>query len=169
MRGRSPDLIIGIDPDVDKSGVACIDVAEGTVWTDALPLPMLLDSVGDMAGEPGRTAVVVIEASWSLSHNWHGRMNDTRRVAGRKGYDVGRNHQTGIAIAELLRHRGIKVVERPPLLKVWRGRDGKITHEEMTQLCGWDRKRSNQEERDALLLAWDFSEKIMKIGLQKRS
>lgn len=26
-----PDLILGIDPDVKMSGVACIDLAEGTV------------------------------------------------------------------------------------------------------------------------------------------
>lgn len=169
MRGRSPDLIIGIDPDVDKSGVACIDVAEGTVVADALPLPQLLDYVVELASIPVRRVSVVVEASWSTAHNWHGKANDGKKVAGRKGYDVGRNHQTGMDIIDLLRHRGIEVVERPPLLKVWRGRDGKITHEEMTPLCGWDRKRSNQEERDALLLAWDFSEKIMKIGLQKSS
>lgn len=166
--GRSPDLIIGIDPDVEKSGLACIDVAEGSLYTEALPLPQLLDRVESIVGS-GRMAVVVIEASWASSHNWHGRVNDSRRIAGRKGYDVGRNHQTGIAIAEILRHRGVEVVERPPLLKVWRGRDGKITHEEITRLCGWNRRRSNQEERDALLLAWDFSGKIMKMGLQKRS
>lgn len=167
MRGRSPDLIIGIDPDVDKSGVACIDVAEGTVWTDALPLPMLLDSVGDMAGEPGRTAVVVVEASWTLSHNWHVRSCGGARAAAKTGYNVGRNHQTGMDIVELLRHRGISVVEKQPLVKIWKGKDGKITHEEITAICGWDRKRSNQEERDALLLAWDHAGLPMRIMRKK--
>lgn len=164
-----PDLIIGIDPDVKMSGVACVDVAEGTVVADALPLPQLLDYVIELASVPGRRVSVVVEASWSTAHNWHGKANDGKKVAGRKGYDVGRNHQTGMAIVEILKHRGIVVVEKRPLVKIWKGKDGKITHDEITAICGWNRKRSNQEERDALLLAWDFSEKIMKIGLQKRS
>jgi transposase len=47
---------------------------------------------------------------------------------------------------------------RKPLLKRWKGQDGKITHEELCEvLKDWgivfNRKRSNQEERDALLLA----------------
>lgn len=163
-----PDFIIGIDPDVKMSGVACVDVAEGTVVADALPLPRLLDYVMEVASVPLCRVVVVVEASWSTSHNWHGKDNDGKKVAGRKGYDVGRNHQTGMAIVEILRHRGIDVVEKRPLVKIWKGKDGKITHEEITAICGWDRKRSNQEERDAVLLAWDFSGKIMKITLQKQ-
>lgn len=106
-----PDLIIVIDPDVKMSGVACVDVAEGTV---------------------------VAEASWSTAHNWHGKANEGKKVSGRKGYDVGRNHQTGMDIIDILRHRGITVVEKRPLAKIWKGRDGKITHEGSTlSACNW--------------------------------
>lgn len=160
--------MIGIDPDVEMSGVARVDVAEGAAWADTLPLPQLIDFVSGIALGPGRSAVVVVEASWTSSHNWHVNAREGVRAAAKTGYNVGRNHQTGMDIVELLRHRGIEVVEKPPLVKIWKGRDGKITHEEMTAICGWDRKRSNQEERDALLLAWDFSGKIMKITLQKQ-
>lgn len=66
-------------------------------------------------------------------------------------------HETGRKIVEMLEHSGIEVVEQHPLRKIWQGKDGKITHEEMTMVCGWDKKRSNQEERDAMLLAWNAS------------
>ena len=70
-------------------------------------------------------------------------------------------------IVELLRHRGISVVEKQPLVKIWSGKDGKITHDEMTSICGWGRTRSNQEERDALLLAWDHAGLPMRIMRKK--
>ncbi len=58
----------------------------------------------------------------------------------------------------MLRYYGIKVIEQSPLRKCWQGKDGKITHEELKRLCDmsgieFNRPRSNQEERDAALLA----------------
>ena len=99
---------------------------------------------------------------------WHHRLNghkfeqapegvsfkDTKAVAAKKGQEVGRMHETGRKIVEMLEHYGIDVREQHPLKKCWQGKDGKITHDELTALCGWDRKRSNQEERDAMLIAW---------------
>jgi hypothetical protein len=57
----------------------------------------------------------------------------------------------------MLNYYGIEVIEKEPLRKIWKGPDGKITHTEITAITGWDKKRSNQEERDAMLLAWDRS------------
>lgn len=154
------DIIIGIDPDIEQSGVARLDIEPRKVWADHLPLPLLLDyilTVKEVARMRGKSLRVVVEASWDTAHNWHGGWKDSKAIAARKGYDVGRNHQTGRLIIELLRHYGIDVDEARPLKKIWQGRDGKITHAEMTQVCGWDKKRSNQEERDAMLLAWNAS------------
>lgn len=167
MKRNRPDVVIGIDPDVELSGVARVDVAKGTAWTDTLPLPLLLDYVAGVALDSALTVVVVVEASWTSSHNWHVRPCGGARAAAKTGYHVGRNHQTGMDIVELLRHRGISVVEKQPLVKIWKGKDGKITHEEITAICGWDRKRSNQEERDALLLAWDHAGLPMRIMRKK--
>ncbi len=167
MKRNRPDVVIGIDPDVELSGVARVDVANGTAWTDPLPLPLLLDYVASVALDSALTVVVVVEASWTSSHNWHVRPCGGARAAAKTGYNVGRNHQTGMDIVELLRHRGISVVEKQPLVKIWKGKDGKITHDEITAICGWDRKRSNQEERDALLLAWDHAGLPMRIMRKK--
>jgi hypothetical protein len=58
----------------------------------------------------------------------------------------------------MLDHHNIQYFVREPLIKRWKGQDGKITHEELREVLAdakiaFDRKRSNQEERDALLLA----------------
>jgi hypothetical protein len=50
-------------------------------------------------------------------------------------------------------HYGIPVTTVKPLKKTWRGKDGKITREELayfTRITG----RNNQEERDVALIAW---------------
>lgn len=155
------DIYIGIDPDVDFSGVARLDMMGKKVWADSLPFPLLLQyilSVKSDARLKGHKLVAVVEASWTTTNNWHTHRGDTVRVAAKKGYDVGRCHETGRKIVEMLTAYGVEVVEQKPLKKVWKGPDGKITHAEMTEVCGWAKKRSNQEERDAMLLAWYASE-----------
>jgi hypothetical protein len=56
-------------------------------------------------------------------------------------------------IVEMCKHYGIEAVEQRPLQKHWRGKDGKITHEELASFTGIMGK-TNQEGRDAALLAW---------------
>lgn len=152
------DIIIAIDPDTEKSGVARLDVAERKSWADTLPFPLLIEYVKQVYRmNKGQRVAVVVEASWHKTHNWHLSRRDSAGIAARKGYDEGRNHEAGRKIVEMLNHYGIEVVEKEPLRKIWQGTDRKITHTEITAITGWDKKRSNQEERDAMLLAWDYS------------
>lgn len=151
------DIIIGIDPDTNMSGVARLDVQERKTWADTLPFPLLIQyllTVMKTARMQGKTLMVAIECSWRETHNWHILQADSKAVAAKKGYAVGAMHATGRKIVEMMDHYGIPYREVRPLVKPWKGRDRKITHEEMTMVCGWSRKRSNQEERDAMLLAW---------------
>ena len=150
-------IIIGIDPDVHLSGVGRFDVAERACTAAHLPFALLIDYVRDVemvARMQQKQLVVYVEASWLISHNWHIGFADTKAVAAKKGQEVGRMHETGRKIVEMLEHYGIDVREQHPLKKCWQGKDGKITHNEITQVCKWDKKRSNQEERDAMLIAW---------------
>lgn len=152
----TPAIIIGIDPDVHLYGVARLEVASRAVELKSLPLPLLLDYLveeGRRATEEGYRLVVVVEASWQTSGNWHLTGSERGRIASAKGYSVGRNHQAGLCLCLLARHKGLEVEETPPLRKLWRGKDKKITHGE---LCAFVHLpgRSNQEERDACLLAW---------------
>ena len=155
-----PDIIIGIDPDVDLSGVARVDVADKRVWADTLPFPLLLEyilTVKEVERLKGKKLLVVIEASYLLSHNWHLKPSDTPRVAAKKGENVGRCLELGKKLVEMLTHYGIDVKEQLPLKKIWNGPDGKIKHDEIVFMTKWEKKRSNQEQRDAILLAWNES------------
>lgn len=62
---RMYDVIIAIDPDVDRSGVAMMDVKSRSVVCQALNLPELIDylvSCRDAASQKNESLVVVVEA-----------------------------------------------------------------------------------------------------------
>lgn len=83
------------------------------------------------------------------------------------------DHETGKKLIELCVHWGIPVAEMAPLpLKIggmymWSGPDGKITHEELVAVTGLKKSRSNQEERDAALLAWRLAGLPLRINKRK--
>lgn len=156
------NIIVGIDPDIDKSGYAVLKYDERKVTTiEALgffQLQSYLTALADRARNLDVSLVVVVEASWMISGNWHVNQFDRRNRAAAKGYDVGRNHQVGQLIVEMCKVNNIPVVEHIPLRKCWSGKDRKITHEELTQFCPVDKTRTNQEMRDAALLAWSYAD-----------
>ena len=153
---KKNQYIIGIDPDVDKSGLACLNTSTRQLEAASLPFPELLDHLLRVKADYKDDAIVVVEASWLISHNWHTRSGDNRRVSAAKGNNVGRNHEVGRKIVEMARHYGLEVVEQIPLKKNWQGRDGKITHEELAYFTGIT-GRTNQEARDAALIAWNYA------------
>lgn len=151
-----PDYVIGIDPDTERSGYALIDMETKKVNIETVALPALIDmvdSIQSSALATDKRLTVYVEAGWLNLNNWHLGFRDTKAMAAAKGKAVGRNHQRGMDICELLTYRGISVVQVPPLKKVWRGKDRKITHEELAAIVG-PIKHTNQEGRDAALLAW---------------
>lgn len=161
---RTYDIVIGIDPDTDKSGYAIVDtrtrsVQSATDW-ELAKLFGVLAADKAYCDKAGLSMVVVVEAAYLASHhNWHMNRNEfiSKDKAASIGYDTGRNHETGRAIIEFCRYMGIDVVPQLPLKKCWKGRDRKITHEEITKITNWDKKRSNPEVRDALLIAWNYA------------
>lgn len=157
-----PELIIGIDPDVDKSGVACLHVGQRSfLYAETLSFPRLVKYLHGFHDWPGGAdrVHIVVEASWKVTGNWHLNQWERRQKAAAKGYDVGRNHETGRKICEMARAFGLEVIEHIPLRKCWKGPDRKITHEELAKFTDIDGlcKRTNQEVRDAALLAWSVS------------
>jgi len=150
------NTIIGIDPDVDKSGIANLDTDTRSIVAAKLDFPNLIDyliTADKLNKAKNRTMIVVVEASWLVTKsNYHAHYGRAGDAISRK---VGENHQTGKLIVEMCKHHGIEVVEMYPLKKMWKGRDGKITAEELRQICGIN-GQTNQEMRDACLIAWCY-------------
>lgn len=151
------DNIIGIDPDSKKNGVAFLEVATKKLEVASLDFFQLYDYlkfVKQKSEETGQSVLVVVEHSSYTAHNWHLKGYTNRAVSSRMGYDVGRCHRTGELIEEMCAYLGLEYKQQAPLTKVWKGQDRKITHEEIVRITGLIAKRTNQEERDAILLAW---------------
>lgn len=149
--------VIGIDPDCDKSGVAFLHTSSRKLEIKNLSFPLLLEYLKyckQYSVSNGETYIVVVEAGWlnkkSCYHKAQGR--GAEKIA----KDVGANHETGRKIIEMCRYLGVNVDYIAPLRKCWKGPEGKITHKELAAFTGIG-GRTNQDERDAALLAWCYA------------
>ncbi len=151
---KKHQIVIGIDPDTEKSGVAFLELATKTLEAACLEFPVLIDYLKtekEKADKNGLNLIVVVEAAWLIpKSNWHGKQGGRAEKIAK---NVGANHETGKKIIEMCKHLKIPVVEQRPLKKIWTGRNGKITHEEIQKITGLT-GRTNQEVRDAALIAW---------------
>lgn len=144
-------IIVGIDPDVDKSGFATYH--NGELLIESLPFPELIEKLYLLATLPD-DVMVVVEAGWlNEKSNFHGKQG---KRAERIAKNVGSNHQTGRHICEMARHYGLEVIEQKPLSKGWKGANGKITHDELNYILQHNGltevKRTNKDSRDAALI-----------------
>ena len=134
-------MIIGIDPDLIKSGVAIIT---DKMTLHNLTFPQLMQLFSDNKEQIKK---VVIEAGWlNAKSNFHARYGQSKSAGERIAKNVGENHATGKLIAEMAEYYGLNVVLVKPTKK-------KYTAEEFNRLTGWV-GRSNQEQRDAGALVY---------------
>ena len=152
------DVVVGIDPDKDKSGFAFLTPMSKNIVIENLAFPTLLDRLraikNNLVNEDGRNVVIVVEAGWMVKKsNFHDAQGHRAEKIAK---DVGANHETGRKIIEMCKHYGLQVVEHAPLVKCWKGKDRKITHEELKSFMPIQ-GRTNQDGRDAALLAWYFA------------
>ncbi len=148
------DFIIAIDPDTEKSGVAIYDNNKDSLELKSLTFPQILELFGDLKEKNDFKALVIVEAGWLISKsNWHKARGRYR--AERIAKNVGANHESGRKIVEMARYYNLTTIEQKPLRKSWKGRDGKITADEFKELTGYS-KRTNQDERDAGLIALKY-------------
>lgn len=150
---NSRKYIIAVDPDADKSGVAVLDTEKRDfVFVGSLSFVDTINKIHDYQDD---TSMVIVEAGWLVSHNWHISHSMNKEVCAKIGQQTGRNHETGRKLIECI--NGIlnysPVYEHRPLKKCWKGREGKITAKELQLFTKYD-KRTNQDQRDAMLLSW---------------
>ena len=166
MNNKKPDIIIAIDPDVESNGVARLDLSPALVLQlTTYPFPELIDYLRYVkrgADVSEKTMRVVIEAGWLNRSNWHVYSRDTKAVAAAKGTAAGRNHETGRKIAEMCRYHAIPYELIKPLRKIWKGEERKISAQEFKAVTGYT-ARTNQEMRDAGLIAWVYANLPIKL------
>lgn len=161
-RTRRFDAVIAIDPDIEKSGVAFLECSTRKLELTSLTFPQVLEYLRyaqRQAQVKGYSYLVCVEAGWLNKTHWHLSPQCSRQKAAAIGNDVGRNHEVGRKIVEMCQYWGIPCESVKPLslrsgsTHLWNGKDGKITHEELAAFTGI-MGRTNQEERDAALIAW---------------
>lgn len=149
---QKPQIIIGIDPDCEASGVARIDLPNMLLSYTRLPFIELLNYLDiEMPNVLAKPTLFVVEAGWkNQKSSWHLEDGDNKEVSSRKGYNVGCNHQIGKDIYDYI-CRGIKdrmdsipgqwydCIDQVPLRKIWgEAKDDKKT---------WDIKDINKKRR----------------------
>ena len=134
-------MIIGIDPDLIKSGVA--------ILSDSLELKTMTftETVDLFRSQQDQIKKVVIEAGWlNVKSNMHGRLGQRKSVGERIAKNVGENHATGKLLVEMAKSFKLNVVEVRPTRS-------KKNAEEFKRITGYV-ERTNQEVRDAGMLIW---------------
>lgn len=155
-----PKIIVAIDPDVEKNGVATVFPEIRELQVQTLPFAQTMDYLLELSNRyetEGKTWKVYIEAGWLNQSNWHLDWRDSKERAAAKGRSAGRNEQVSRLLGEMCEHWKIPYEFVKPLKKIWQGRDRKITAEELEQVTG-KMIRTNQEGRDAALLAWTHAD-----------
>lgn len=134
-------MIIGIDPDLAKSGVA--------ILSDSLELKTMTfaETVDLFRSQQDQIKKVVIEAGWlNVKSNMHGRYGQSKSAGERIAKNVGENHATGKLLVEMAKSFRLNVIEVRPTR-------AKKNAEEFRRITGYV-GRTNQEVRDAGMLIW---------------
>ncbi len=162
-----PSYVIAIDPDNQESGIGVVDRTSRQCFTLKMNFAELMYWLARVEDNYGKDTKVVIEGGWLNKSNWHilGRYMSTQKAAA-IGRSAGMNHQTGILIEQMCRYMGVNTTVVKPLKKCWKGKDGKITQKEAEYFMG-KLPRMNQDQRDALLLAWVYAGLPVKIAPAK--
>lgn len=151
--------IIGIDPDIDKSGIAIYVRMDKSLILENWTLGELIKNFDYFHK---KRVLFVVEAGYLNKSNWHIKKTSSV-VAGEIGRRTGENHATAKQIVNIIKDFGFDVIELPPLAKVWK--KGKISNKEFIDKCKKegvviDVNRTNQEVRDAGLIALAYDKRL---------
>ena len=143
---RERRLVVGIDPDLVKSGVA-ITRAGGLVYIDALSFPELLEFVRDLLPEQPTVIVEEVEADKTT----YRRPDTNDREHARIAQNVGQVKGVKRVLVECLQAMGADVVLVKPLRDPVKKR-AKKDADYFNKVTGW-KGRTNEDKRDAAMLA----------------
>jgi hypothetical protein len=140
-------VFVGIDPDVDKSGCA---VKCGKVFNlynlNFFELYEKLKTLSDNSKENNIPIEIYIECGFLNKGNRH-KLNDLSNAYNSKiGERIGANHEIAKKICEMCEYLNLDYKQIRPTRS-------KTNSDFFKQITGYD-KRTNQEQRDALMLVW---------------
>jgi hypothetical protein len=139
-------VLIGIDPDVDKSGF-CVyrpdlgQITQLTTFDLCDTFKWILDYQED-SKELGFRLIVLVEAGWNNKTNFHVRGSDNAWKSASIGAKLGENSAIGKQIIKFCEKHEIEVIAITP-------RSHKITKAADFRIMTKWVKRTNQEMRDA--------------------
>lgn len=136
-------FLIGIDPDVDESGVATI--SNGAVNLANMSFFNLYEHLR-FYKEREIKPTVYIECGFLNKSNWHKVGNGSAAVNAKIGSHTGANHEVARKLVEACEHLGIPYVKVKPTAS-------KINADTFRKITGI-KGRTNQEQRDAMMLIW---------------
>ena len=157
-------VIIGIDPDVEKSG-CCIIYPNKDMFLFTLSFAETIEKIDNINSL--NEVQVIVEAGWLNSKSDFSLFAGGRKmipisealIATKKAKNTGSNHAVGKLLIEMLKHHTIDVSEMKPLSKSrWHG--DKCSRDELNGVLernGYKTfKQNNQEQRDATLIALTY-------------
>lgn len=136
-------IFIGIDPDVEKNGVAIWYPKTKQLELNNLKFFDVFELIKAM--KIRNEIIVTIDAGWLNKSNFH-VIGTNKNVNGKIGERVGANHETGRKIAEMCDYLGVAY-------ELHRPTRSKVNKEVFKQITGY-KGRTNQETRDAGMLVY---------------
>ena len=141
-------ILIGIDPDCDKSGVAIWRPSDKCYKLFNFIFFELLDF---LSVRKHNIRLVVIEAGWLNKSTWHGASGKGCSVSARIGKNVGSNHEAGRKIVEMCEYLRLSYELVKPTAK-----SSKLGREEFARITGI-KGITNADKRDAMMLVFGRS------------
>lgn len=136
-------ILIGIDPDVDKSGFARIEGNQ--LKLDNLSFFDLYEELKSYQNQVTKP-IVYVELGSLNKTNWHSKESKSSKWNSNIGAALGRNFEVANKIVEMCEYLKIPYVKIKP-------KSSKITNDYFKKITGID-TRTNQEQRDAMMLIW---------------
>lgn len=139
-------ILIGIDCDVDKSGVTRIDGDEVSLHN--LTFFDLLEFIENtnLLKDEREKLLVVIECGFLNKGNWHTKKNSSAALNAKIGENTGRNHQVAHLVVQMCEYLKVPFIQVKPT-------QSKINAKLFKKITGIE-GRTNQEQRDSCMLIW---------------
>ncbi|MBC7749201.1 MAG: hypothetical protein H7Z76_11620 [Methylotenera sp.] len=134
-------ILIGIDPDTEKSGFAKIEGSQ--LKLDNLTFFELLEEL-KFYKEREIKPIIYIECGFLNKSNWHVKEGFNSKTTAQIGQRTGANHEVAKKIIEMCIYLQLPYVQVKPTAS-------KITNDFFKSLTGYKGK-TNQEQRDSFML-----------------